>query len=162
MNLSIERAVALLTPIFAALSAALTAWLGAHFPGLPKLNPADTTALLITGATAGAAAALKWLHGRQKFVSQAATVEAFVKSEVAKALASQPAGPALEDIDALIKANQDQIVAAIGSAVHAPASVEQIVDEILARLRQPAVTFQSAGAPLAVVPDPNAPAPPAA
>ena len=156
MNLSIERVVALFTPAFAAVAAALTAWLGTHFPGLPKLNPADTTALLVAGATAGAAAALKWLHGRQHFLSQAATVEAFVKSEIAKALANQQAGPAIEDIEKIVRDNADQIVAAIGSAVHAPASIEQIVDEILARLQKPAVTTQSAGAPTVT------PVPPAA
>lgn len=132
MNLSVERVVALLTPAFAALSAAGTGWLSRHFPGLPHLNPTDTTALMVAGATAGAGAALKWLHGRAQFTRSAAALEALIKSEVAKATANQQAAPALDDIEDLLTGHTSQIVQAIATAVHAPPSVAQVVEAILA------------------------------
>lgn len=136
MNLSVERVVALLTPLFAAISAALTGWVGTHFPGLPQLNPGDVTALQLAGATAGAGAALKWLHGRQQFTRSLTALDALIKSEVSKATADQQAGPALEDIAGLLEQHTGQIVQAVATAVHAPPSAAEVLDELLDRAAQ--------------------------
>jgi hypothetical protein len=63
----INRLVALLTPVFSAAAAIGTAYVRKHFPGLPVPSTGELTGLEITAATAGAASALKWLHGHQKW-----------------------------------------------------------------------------------------------
>lgn len=62
-----NRLVALLTPVFSAAAAIGTAFVRKHFPGLPVPSAGELTGLEITAATAGAASALKWLHGHQKW-----------------------------------------------------------------------------------------------
>jgi hypothetical protein len=63
----VNRLVALLTPVFSAAAAIGTAYVRKHFPGLPVPSAGELTGLEITAATAGAASALKWLHGHQKW-----------------------------------------------------------------------------------------------
>ena len=63
-SLSVERVVALLTPIFAAAAGKL-AIIGAGL-GI-QLNQTTTTAAFVTGATAAGAAGLTWLHGRSEW-----------------------------------------------------------------------------------------------
>lgn len=139
--MSIERTVALLTPVFAALSGALTGWLAHHFPGLPRLSPADVTALQIAGVTAGAAAALKWLHGRAAFVQAQAWIEHADKN------AEDATGPALADIEAVVKSHTDQVLDAVAAAVHAPPSVQEVVAQIGQELSGGAVSTPPVGTP---------------
>lgn len=149
--MSIERVVALLTPLFAALAGVITSAAGQLVPGV-TLNPADVTALFIAGSTAAAAAALKWLHGRQKFVQQLHATWAPVGHFVEGVKADAVAGPALEDIEKVLRAHTEQIISAVGSAVHAPPSVEQIMQAMAKALAHPAPA--PAPAPPAAVPPP--------
>jgi hypothetical protein len=156
--MSIEKAVALATPLFAAGSAWLTGVVAANFPGLPAVAPGDVTALEITGATAAAAAALKWLHGRAAFAKDAANARLaldLAEKHVAAVVAANPAaGPALADIENLLASHDEAIVSRLGAMIKAPPSVTQVVEQILAQ----AQTGPGAIAPLAadVVPDPAA------
>src|ERR1700743_3106684 len=71
----INRLVALLTPVFAAAAVVGSAWLLKHFPGLPFPSTAELTAVEALGATTAGAAALKWLHGHQKWEERVADAE---------------------------------------------------------------------------------------
>lgn len=62
---SIERVVVVLTPVFTGLSAWLVGWIAQNFPGNPKLDAGQVTALMIAGGLFAVSAVLKWLHGRQ-------------------------------------------------------------------------------------------------
>lgn len=148
--MSIERAVALLTPLFAALAGALTAWLGKHFPGLPVLNPAEVTALMAGGALTAGAAALKWLHGRAHYtelVAVADKAKADLVNLQAQIAANPVAGPALVDVETLLKAHESQILSAVDQ--HLPAAVQKSLALLLGTTGQaaPVSAVVPAGAP---------------
>lgn len=126
--MSIERVVAILTPFFGAVSAALTGWLGKHFPGLPNLTPSDVTALEIAGFTGAVGAALKWLHGRQKFVQPVVDAEHIAQKTAAKVMANQTAAPAIRDIEGVVKTHTDEIVDALGK--FAPPTLRDVVKQM--------------------------------
>lgn len=152
--MSIERAVAILTPAFAALAGLVTSSVGQLVPGV-NLNKTDVTVIFVTGATAAAAAALKWLHGRAKFTQDTQWV-GHQLTAVAGEVKASPAGPSLDNIEDALKAHTDQIVKAIGDAVHAPASVDQVVEAVAKRLvSAPASTATSPPGPPAppVIPE---------
>lgn len=62
----INRIVALLAAPFAAVAGGLAAWLGAHFPGLPPLDPNWLAGIFSVAAASAATLAYKWLDGWQK------------------------------------------------------------------------------------------------
>jgi formate-dependent nitrite reductase membrane component NrfD len=130
--MSIERAVTLLTPVFAAVAAWLTGLIASKFPGLPHLDAAQVTALEIAGFVGAASAAIKWLHDRQKFVRTADSVEDIV-AEVVRRL-QVTLGPV--DLEKLLDSHAEQIVEQVGQLVHAPPSVEDVVEQIAGRLSQ--------------------------
>lgn len=133
---SIERVVTLLTPLFGAASALVTGWLGQHFPGFPALNPTDVTALQIAGFTGAVVAALKWLHGRQKFVNSTTDVEQTMEQVFRKVMADQQAGPALTDIAKLLEDHQSAIIDQLGHKIGAPASAEEVAKQLLDQLER--------------------------
>lgn len=69
---SVNRVVAFLTPVFSAGAAVGAAWLVKHCPGLPTPGQAELLGAEISGATAAAGAALKWLHGHQSWEKRVA------------------------------------------------------------------------------------------
>lgn len=125
---SIERVVALLTPAFSVAAGALSTGIGSAV-GIPK---ADFVALFTGGLVAGASAALKWLHGRQKFVNFIDDADKVADGVVAKIQANPAGGLALADIEGILKAHTAQIIDAIGKTVHAPPSVEDVAKQIIA------------------------------
>jgi hypothetical protein len=150
--MSIERVVAVLTPIFAALAAWLTGLIGAHFPGV-HIDSNQIIALEITGFTGATAAALKWLHGRAQFVNaekSAVAVEAKVRAEIA---ASPQAALAIGDVEHLLKSHTAEIETAIDQ--HVPAAVGQALQVLFSQLGQPAVQAAAASAPSIAVPAPG-------
>lgn len=155
MKLSIERVVAILTPLFAAISGWLTGTVSQLVPGV-NLSAGDVTALQIAGVTAAAGAALKWLHGRQLFVKAEGDTEALVQKLAAKIKADAPAALALSDIESVLRDHTDQIVAAIANAVKAPPSVDDVAKQIADRL------VGSSAAPALTPAEQIAPAPPVA
>lgn len=165
MKLSIERVVAIFTPLFAAVSGAATGAISQLVPGV-TLSPGDITALQIAGVTAGVGASLKWLHGRQQFVKAEGDTEALVQKLAAKIKADAPTALALSDIEGVLKAHTDEILTAVGNAVKAPAAVDAVAKQIADRLvgaqpaaaeRQPSPAEQIAPAPAPAV-DPVTPA----
>lgn len=129
--MSIERVVAVLTPLFAAVAAWLTGLIGAHIPGV-NIPPDQIVALEIAGFTAATAAALKWLHGRAQFVlaeKNATAIEARVRAEIA---ASPQASLAIGDVENLLKTHTAQIEAAIDT--HVPAAVGQSIQQLFSQL----------------------------
>jgi hypothetical protein len=148
--MSIDRVVALLTPLFAALAGLITTVISRAVPGV-NLNKADVTALFIAGSLTAGGAALKWLHGKQKLEQGLANADQLADHVVAKINANPLAAPALDHIEDLLKAHTAQIVDAVGSAVHAPPSVEQVAQAIIAKAAQgaasPLVAEGAAGAP---------------
>lgn len=63
MSSKVSRYVALLTPLFAA-AAGYVATQATKLPGAPVLDSTQLTVVFVGGATAAAAAAIKWLQGR--------------------------------------------------------------------------------------------------
>jgi hypothetical protein len=86
----INRLVALLTPVFSATAAIGTAYVRKHFPGLPVPSTSEMMGLEITAATAGAASALKWLHGHQKWEERIDWAEHQAKAVAADAQKADP------------------------------------------------------------------------
>lgn len=151
--MSIERFVAITTPLFAAVAGALTAWLGKHFPGLPSLNPADVTALMAAGALSASAAALKWLHGRAHYteiVADADKARAELEHLQQQVAANPTAGPALADIESLLRTHEAQVETVIDE--HVPIAVGKALAPLFASLAGLASLGQSAAsAPAPVV-----------
>lgn len=77
---SINRVVALLTPIFAGVAGWIAQWCAEHLPGAPNLDSGELTAVFIAGATAATGAALQWLNGWQKHEDREALLEAHTGS----------------------------------------------------------------------------------
>jgi len=71
----LNRVVVLLTPLFTAAAAVGSAWLVKHFPGLPVPSQGELLGVELAGATAAGGAALKWLHGHQKYEDRLAVLE---------------------------------------------------------------------------------------
>lgn len=61
-----NRVVVLLSPIFVGVAGAVVAWIARHFPGAPRLDASELTAIFIAGATFAAGKLALWLHGWQK------------------------------------------------------------------------------------------------
>lgn len=156
MNWSIERVVALFTPVFSVAAGWVTSSVAQLVPGV-SLNKGDVTALFITGSVVAASAALKWLHGRAKFVQFTGDVEHVVDEVVARVNLNPIAGPALSDIEAVVKSHADQIIQAFGNAVHAPASVDQVVEAVAQRLTGASTSVGSGGSATQTVPPPSQP-----
>lgn len=77
-----NRLVALLTPLFTAVAGLAT---GAAAKYGLHLDPTQVTSIEIAAATAGAGAALKWLHGHQQYerlISEATNLDAKIRAEL--------------------------------------------------------------------------------
>lgn len=150
--MSIERVVAVLTPIFAALAAWLTGLIGAHFPGV-HIDSSQIVALEIAGFTGATAAALKWLHGRQKFVAFTDDAKKTLDDALARMRAELAANPqaalAIGDIESLLKSHEGQIEQTIDQ--HVPAAVAKALQALFSQAVQ-------AGAAVPVAPAPVTPA----
>jgi len=154
-KLSIERVVALLTPLFAVAAGAISTGVGSA-TGVPSK---DYVALFIAGATAALGAALKWLDGRAKFVQFKGDVEGVVHTVVGQVMANTTAAPALGDIEGLLRLHVDPIVAALAADVHASPSVAEIMREMAAKLENSQSAIAQAGTTTVggLPPAPNAP-----
>jgi hypothetical protein len=132
----IERVVTVLTPLFAAVSAFVVAWVGKHFPGLPKIGAGDVTALMITGATAAFGIAWKWLHGRQKFLADVEDAHHIIYEAVEDGISHQKVVPGLtvDEVGTMLKAHTATIVDAMEHAVHAPPSVEEVIAAMMQKM----------------------------
>ena len=86
--MSLNRVVALLTPlVFAPLAGAAAAWIAKHVPGA-EVKAADLQEIFIGGALIALAPAAQWLHGWQKY--EARQANAALSVELASAAASAP------------------------------------------------------------------------
>lgn len=84
----VNRAVALLTPVFSAVAGVGSAWLLKHFPGVPVPSAGELLAIEVTGATAAGGAALSWLKGHQAYekrLDEGLIVAKKVETDVTKA-----------------------------------------------------------------------------
>jgi len=122
--MSLNRIVALFTPVFAAGAALATGYLSKHFPGLPVLEPAEVVALEITAATSASAAALKWLHGSQqidRLESEADTAYRAIEAHAASAGIHLPdESELLEDAESEIA----HLTAQLTEAIHGRSAAE--------------------------------------
>lgn len=130
--ITIERVVAALTPLFAAASG----WVSTEVAKLVNVNiPAgDFTAIFVTGSLAAAAAAIKWLHGRSQWTQLQAELKSGHKALTSGVAGSLLGGVPAEDIEALLKAHEANIVQAVGKTVGASPQAEDIAAQIVARL----------------------------
>lgn len=121
---SVNRIVALLTPVFTAGAGLATAYAAKHGLNLPA---SEVLTVEIAAATAAGGAALKWLHGHQqyeKIVADAEKVLTLIKSE--EAIRGVPTA-ADSDHDVQVKNLQEQATEA--RAVAARAGQAQILAE---------------------------------
>jgi hypothetical protein len=139
--LSIERVVALLTPVFGAAAGYCFTLLGKAVPGT-TLNKGDFTALFVTGAIAAVTMAVTWLLGRQKFVHFVQGAE-HVTGEVTRAV--QDNVPGLRQVEAILEAHEAAIVSAVADKIGAPPAAEDVAAEIVNRLWQRAPQTQTVG-----------------
>jgi hypothetical protein len=123
---SVNRVVALLTPVFSAGAAVGSAWLLKHFPGLPAPSAGEILGVEVTVATSAAGAALKWLHGHQAYEQRLVQyAEVLKQGEVAVGKADPKL---LEEVKALVEGEVAKVLAnvsvrlAAGSAPATPAA----------------------------------------
>jgi hypothetical protein len=91
--MSLNRVVALLTPLFATAAGAVATWLAENFPGV-DISQGALEEIFIAGALAALAPAAQWLHGWQKWEAQ----QAEAQKEIALANAAPPELLAAEPI----------------------------------------------------------------
>jgi len=124
------RIVALLTPVFSAVSGIGLAWLGRHFPGLPRPTASELLALEVTGATTAAGAAVKWLHGQSAWERDQARwkhEESLYEPVVRRgALLVQAADPGLEH--AAVLAGESLLTHAVGEP--AAQEIETVAEQV--------------------------------
>jgi hypothetical protein len=130
--LSIERVVAILTPLFTAAGGALSTGIGSAV-GIPAK---DFTDLFIAGAVPALGSAITWLLGRQKFLKAEADTQAMVERAYRAVMADQKAAPAIEDIAHLLEAHQGVIIHELAQKIGAPASAEEIAQQMLDQAEQ--------------------------
>jgi hypothetical protein len=81
--MTLNRFVALLTPIvFAPAAGYAASWLAKHAPGV-DIKQSDLQAIFIAGALIGLAPAAQWLHGWQKYEARQSDAEHAVELAVA-------------------------------------------------------------------------------
>lgn len=146
----------ILTPLCAALSAALTGWLAKHFPGL-TLTSGQVTTIMVAGAVAGASGALHWLQSQPKVVH----LEDDAKAELAKIRAAVSQNTALAatlaDLKNELRTHTVQILNGVATQLHAPQSIVRALDQIVQALEsqkvgEPVVEAAPAPEPVSVVP----------
>lgn len=129
MKLSTSRVVAFLIPVFAALDAVGTAWLGKHFPGLPKPTTSELLALEVAGATAGLTAGIKWLHGLSVWENAVRDTEHFTQLLTPVAKDVNLADPGLTA--AVVKDAEAEVPKVLADA-GAPAGAWPVVEQAVA------------------------------
>lgn len=145
---SIERAVALATPVFAAAGGYVFTLLGKVVPDV-NLSRGQFTALFISGAVAALTAALTWLRGRQSFVhfvQGADHVEKLIGDSVAKNFPQTV--PELRQIEAALESHEDAIIDGVAHRVGMTPSAEDVAKQIVAALwpqTQPTSSIQQTG-----------------
>jgi hypothetical protein len=85
---TVNRIVAVLTPVFSAVAGVGSAWLLKHFPGVPVPSAGELLAIEVTGATAAGGAALSWLKGHQAYekrLDEGLIVAKKIETDVTKA-----------------------------------------------------------------------------
>jgi hypothetical protein len=93
--MSLNRVVALATPVFAAAAGWVATWVADNFPGV-TISQDALEEIFIAGALIALAPAAQWLHGWQKFEARQAEAR---QLEIANA-----ARPTLIDVDASVEA----------------------------------------------------------
>jgi hypothetical protein len=131
---SIERVVALGTPLFTAAAGYAFSLLGKALPGV-NLSRGQFTALFVSGAVAALTASLTWLHGRQKFVNftqGAHTVEKLIGDSVQTNFPQSI--PELRQIEAALEAHEGAIIDGVARKVGAPPSATDVAKQIVTEL----------------------------
>jgi hypothetical protein len=132
--LSIERVVALFTPLFAAAAGYCFTLLGKAVPGT-NFNKGDFTALFIAGALASVTAAITWLVGRQRFVhfiQGADHVEKLIGDSVQRNFPQTV--PELRQIEAALEAHEGAIITGVAAKIGAPPTASDVARQIVGEL----------------------------
>lgn len=142
---SIERVVALGTPLFTAAAGYCFTLLAKALPGV-NLSRGQFTALFVSGAIAALTASLTWLVGRQKFVNftqGAHTVEKLVGDSVTRNFPQTV--PELRQIEAALESHEGAIIDGVAQKIGAPPSAEDVAKQIVTQLwpQQPAAQPQA-------------------
>lgn len=134
---SIERVVALFTPVISAAAGYCFTLLGKAIPGV-NLDKGQFTALFVSGALATLTAAVTWLLGRQKFVHfiQGAGQ---VEDTVGKAIRNNfPQGmPELRQIEAALEAHEAAVIDGVAKKVGMPPSAAEVATQIVGQIWPP-------------------------
>lgn len=109
---SIERVIAfVVAPVVTPLSGALALWLSTHFPGV-HVTGAAIAAFAGTTSLGVAGAFIKWLDGRQKFLTTVGTLETHIGELAAPIVALVPAKEReglLRDIEGIVGAHVSKL-----------------------------------------------------
>jgi hypothetical protein len=128
---SIERVVALATPIFAVAGGYVFSLVGKWIPGI-NLPKGDFVDLFIAGGTLATTASLTWLFGRQKFVNNR-TNSALVQTT--QEITAQ--GPSeIRQIEAALEAHETAVIEGVVKRIgaSAPLSVGDVAEEVVKRI----------------------------
>jgi hypothetical protein len=111
---SLNRVVALLTPVFSAGAAVGSAWLLKHFPGVPVPSSSELLGVEVTVATSAGAAALKWLHGHQAWEQRLAKLDPQIDLVGSAVKVVTKADPQLKaDVEGIVQAELARLLASV-------------------------------------------------
>lgn len=130
-DLAVRLLTIIATPIVAG-ATALAAKKGVQLPNGAVVTLTVATALGVLGA------GFHWLQRQPVVLRTEDELERLAESVAAKIKADPAAAGAVQDLGDQLKTHTDQIIAAIGTAVHAPVSVEDVAKQLAqAVLNQP-------------------------
>ncbi len=122
---SLNRVVALLTPVFSAGAAVGSAWLLKHFPGVPVPSANELLGVEVTVTTSAGAAALKWLHGHQAWEKRVAEIDPEIDLIGSAVKVVTKADPQLKaDVEGIVQAELARLLASVRLAPATPAAPE--------------------------------------
>lgn len=118
---SIERVVALFTPVFAAGAGYLFTVLTKEIPGI-NVPHDQFVSVFVAGATIATAAVITWLIGRQRWTRWGREAETMFGSPVAK------------QIETALGGHQQAIIDGVAKQIGAPPSADDIAKQIVGEL----------------------------
>lgn len=120
MKVSTSRVVALLTPLFGAVAALVSAELAKV--GISGVTPAELTVIESVAFTSGTAAALKWLHGLAAWERLEKDFEHDIARVKAYAATDEPIVSALAPVEKQVESGVEGDVSKVATEVVADAT----------------------------------------
>lgn len=148
-TISKDLSVRLITIVATPVVAGLVAYAAKHGVNLPSN---DVLVLTVAAALAVLGAGFHWLQRQPVILKTEDELEKLAESIATKVKADPVTAGAVQDLGDQLKAHTDEIIKTIGTAVHAPPSAQEVLEQMAAAIL---------GKPLLPAPAPAVAKPPA-